>query len=979
MTLAPPEPIHDSAEVVGSGDVLPNENGRDGHDQPVTTEPPSEDAPRRVQVPLVVAAAALSTTGAAWVVGGMFQNALLARVTAIVGVVVGATVVGLSYRRSRSAIAQYAALPLAAIAGAALVAPDATGGTANLLGLVGDALLGGGLLQPPVPLDPGWRFLLVVLFAIVVAAALTNAVRLGRPKLAVLVPAPLLIGGAVLQPQGSEVTASTVAIFLLVASFALAYGAEMASDGAVGSRYELRRLARGGGLLVVLMGLMLGMTQLGFLFPDTEDERELPPQRPPKAPLEKDRELFRVRSDKAGPWRVGTLDVYDRTAWLLPPVDAKRLRGIDDDGDIPRALEATDAGTYTAEFDIVDVRGHSLPVPANTVKLVDADDEPKFDPRTGVPRLSERIPRSFQYSIEALALPTSAELNASPEPAAEVMETFGEMPSPPPEILALLADAPTAKFDRLQFVRDRLYANVVAAGAGQPDDVPPARVVQMLQPDAEATPYEITAAEAMLARWAGVPARIGYGFHGGDPLDGGVTSFRPKHGAAWLEAYFEDFGWIPLVGTPPRAKSSLDEDTKNDDPRVLPSDELAMVLYLPAQRTTFKLLYEIVRYWVLVTLPFVILGLLALAVFPWVVKTMRSAKRRRWARPRGPIGQILVSYAELRDRCNDLNVGDVGHTPLLFVDTFVDDPEHEELGWLVTRALWGDLRRDIREDDAVACEQMCRSVGRRIASQQTPVNQMLAAISRASLRDPYSDQVPNLWFSWSPIAGLERRVRMIRRFRPIAALRSPRLAAAVTVLTLIATLSACAPRQAGLEGASTAVKLPRSLVPEDGILGYQFVREADVEGRYRAKSSTNLLVNDGRVFTIRHGSVVEGALQVALFRPDVDSQDRDIQREVERSIAPTFHTYQFGTIRLRVNESAQQRTFLWFPPDSNTMEVFVLRKEFADGLRVVRAVVAHQRGLDAEELAGTFRLPVPETPQAPPPPPPPEAFPVVNP
>ena len=36
----------------------------------------------------------------------------------------------------------------------------------------------------------------------------------------------------------------------------------------------------------------------------------------------------------------------------------------------------------------------------------------------------------------------------------------------------------------------------------------------MFKEGATATPYEIVAAEALLARWAGVPARIGFGFDG---------------------------------------------------------------------------------------------------------------------------------------------------------------------------------------------------------------------------------------------------------------------------------------------------------------------------------------------------------------------------------------------------------------------------------------------------------------------------------
>ena len=48
----------------------------------------------------------------------------------------------------------------------------------------------------------------------------------------------------------------------------------------------------------------------------------------------------------------------------------------------------------------------------------------------------------------------------------------------------------------------------------------------------EATPYEITAAEVMLARWAGIPARIGFGFSDAPPrgeLKSKVTTVPSDH------------------------------------------------------------------------------------------------------------------------------------------------------------------------------------------------------------------------------------------------------------------------------------------------------------------------------------------------------------------------------------------------------------------------------------------------------------------
>ena len=42
----------------------------------------------------------------------------------------------------------------------------------------------------------------------------------------------------------------------------------------------------------------------------------------------------------------------------------------------------------------------------------------------------------------------------------------------------------------------------------------------------------------MLARWAGIPARIGFGFDGVND-ENGVLTVRPGNAAQWLEVYFE--------------------------------------------------------------------------------------------------------------------------------------------------------------------------------------------------------------------------------------------------------------------------------------------------------------------------------------------------------------------------------------------------------------------------------------------------------
>jgi hypothetical protein len=74
----------------------------------------------------------------------------------------------------------------------------------------------------------------------------------------------------------------------------------------------------------------------------------------------------------------------------------------------------------------------------------------------------------------------------------------------------------------------------------------------------------------------------------------------------------------------------------------------------------------------------------------------------------------------------------------MFLDRFVEDPEHTELAWLTTRALWGDLRDEADETLASAGEELSRALRRRLSAAQPATMRFVAAVSRISLRHPYA-------------------------------------------------------------------------------------------------------------------------------------------------------------------------------------------------------------------------------------------------
>ena len=66
------------------------------------------------------------------------------------------------------------------------------------------------------------------------------------------------------------------------------------------------------------------------------------------------------------------------------------------------------------------------------------------------------------------------------------------------------------------------------------------------------------------------------------------------------------------------------------------------------------------------------------------------------------------------------------------------------MSWLVARSLYGDLKDTCSEREALAAEEMGASLRRRLRQAQPVLTQITAAISRASISQPFTSEVPNI-------------------------------------------------------------------------------------------------------------------------------------------------------------------------------------------------------------------------------------------
>lgn len=742
-----PVPPGDGAGGEGSGGPGGNgPAGAAGTDTPV--EPEVYDVGAR---PLLVAAC--SSIAAALTIGGIFGS-WGARLLGVVAALVGVGWAWLAARSVQRRTFYQAVLPLVLIIlGVLSLSAGAPGGPSELPHLVREAIKSGHVLRPPIPFDAGWRPILIVLLGLTGYAAAAAGTLLDRPRLALGIPLPLVGLTLISQPKNGQALAGLLAVLPVIAGLTVLFGGDSGGVAQLSREFELRRVLKAAAMIVPLVLIVLLLNSTSLLFPAPSYNPAQKPQKPKAVPLSAadDRVLFEVDGPFTGPWKMGSLDVYDGRAWRLPPFDPRKLKSVGADG----VVDDTRTGDQTESFVVRDLGTNAtLPGLAGPTKIATTGGQKVvFDPRAGTFRMpSGRVPTGLAYTITRPKYPSPDDLRAAPGPPSSMDKDLRAIPPPPPAVRDLLAQAPSDPWDRLDFMLKKLAEVEVAVGAGNPVDVPPSKVQEILAGNHEGSPYELVAAQAMLARWAGVPSRIGFGFDGVQQ-EGAVKTVRPKNAAQWLEVYFEGHGWIPIITTPPKAKASLDNDKNvKFNPTIQAGSDVAVQVYIPVKVKSLRLLYEQVRAVVLSLLPFALLLLAAYLSLPWLQKTWRRAKRRRWAARIGPEAQIAVEYTELRDLATDLGIGDHYATPIEYLDQVVDDDEHEELAWLVTKALFGELRGRCTDEDVMAARELTASLRQRLMKAQPTQTRVLALLTKLSLERPYNTEVPT--------------VRMIRVPRP---------------------------------------------------------------------------------------------------------------------------------------------------------------------------------------------------------------------
>ena len=714
----------------------------DGEPVQPESELPEDDV--REPALRIAIAAACPALAAAITAGGLFTG-VEPRVLAAIAVLLGSALAfEASRRRSTGLAVLEVALGLFAVG---LVAAIWFGGLEAATGLgrhVTRAVTEARLVRPPISLTPGFAALLAWLLAGVGATAVWFALVIRLPAAGMLF-ALVVAGGASISVAQDE---KLIDGGLVLAGFAIGLGVlsgarDLSGKASLPLAYELRRAATAVPVLAVAAGAVYALTQTGlaaYVFPHPLVDPAHQPQRPKTVPLSaaKDRVLFTVQSSLQGPWTLGVLDVYDGHDWLLPPIASATLKGLPASGVVDTSLKPGIAATFTVRG----LGGAVLPGIPNTVAIRASGPHLAYDRRSGNIRLVEgEIDNGFTYEVAAATVPSVDQLRkVGSYPSS--LAAYTAMPPAPPAVQQILNQAPkTSRWAAFDWLRHYVLHNVSASGLGTPVSITPARADTILGQTKEASPFEIVALQAMLARWVGVPARIGYGFNGGTKVAGHLE-VRPRDGVSFPEVYFQGYGWLPVLGDPEHAKASVTSNPQLQQYRagVQPSQNVSVLVYLPTILPHVPdTLGEVRRVVLLILLALGAAGLLYL-LYPVAAKALAKSRARSRARASGARARVVQAYAEWRDLLLDYGYRHASDTPIMLLGRFASDEDHYQLAWLVTRSLWGDLQERVTDRVATDAEELSGALRKRLALAHPLTVRAVAALSRQSLAHPYIPQ-----------------------------------------------------------------------------------------------------------------------------------------------------------------------------------------------------------------------------------------------
>ncbi|MFI6574692.1 transglutaminaseTgpA domain-containing protein [Nocardiopsis sp. NPDC050513] len=272
-----------------------------------------------------------------------------------------------------------------------------------------------------------------------------------------------------------------------------------------------------------------------------------------------DRTVLTYTTDAEEPdyLRMYVLDEFDGVNWTMSPVGATRDTRMTDELPLPTGWTAEPDGATSTTRVSLDAEAPSmdfLPVPY-WPRSVDVSGEWYADPDSLMVFTTDAPRTGLSFTVESATRTTSVDALADAGNARSVPDAFLDLPAGVDPRVEELTQAVTSgagsPYERAlalqEFFRDGSF-DYSLTPPPVPEGVDP--LAHFLFEDQVGYCQQFAGTMAVMARQAGIPARVATGYTAGQRMGDGRWAVSSGDAHAWPELYFEGVGWVRFEPTP---------------------------------------------------------------------------------------------------------------------------------------------------------------------------------------------------------------------------------------------------------------------------------------------------------------------------------------------------------------------------------------------------------------------------------------------
>lgn len=269
---------------------------------------------------------------------------------------------------------------------------------------------------------------------------------------------------------------------------------------------------------------------------------------------------YRTDAEQPGYLRTYVLDEFDGTNWTMAPVNASGDTRVVGELPLPagwREAPSQAVVTTRISLDSDSPRMEFLPLPY-WVRAVDVSGEWYADPRSLMVFTTERPSTGLSFTVESVEQELSAEELAGAGNSQPLLGDYRNLPRGLDPRVRELTDALTegagSPYERALAIQDYFTGGSFTYDLNPPSvpgDADP--LAHFLLEDRVGYCEQFAGAMAVMARQAGIPARVAVGYTAGELMGDGRWTVSVGNAHAWPELYFEKAGWVRFEPTPSAA------------------------------------------------------------------------------------------------------------------------------------------------------------------------------------------------------------------------------------------------------------------------------------------------------------------------------------------------------------------------------------------------------------------------------------------